>query len=75
MQGGNFHRGGGGGGAMPLSFGILFPVLNTETEIGFNSLIIGLVLVSHHAATGLDERTQLGSPGGTAVVLLLHFYW
>lgn len=46
---------------LPLFFAILFPVFNTETEIGFNSLIIKLVLVSHRPMIRLDELTQLCS--------------
>lgn len=68
MQGCNFHQGWRGGALPPLlfpppslAFAILFPVFNTETEIGFNSLIIRLVLVSRHPMIGVDEPTQLCS--------------
>lgn len=56
-----------GGRGPPPSFSppsflpILFPVFNAETEIGFNSLIIRLVLVSHRPMIRVDERTQLCS--------------
>lgn len=65
MQGCNFHQGWGEGPCTPSSsppplfFAILFPVFNTETEIGFHSLIIRLVLVSHRPMIRVDELTQL----------------